>query len=1179
MLKPEQLAQVFIGLDLATQASAILNKLLLLWSQSVPLLRIGANLAHDKGSHADAARLFSDLYFLEALTREEKIKLATSLEYLDRWEDAHEIRASINITNKTDLRDAFISAYHAGNHTVLENLVAENHQWIGSQSLYSLVIGIAKNGNNQVIDIDDHLTEIKKLNPEDQKCILLVSDFFQKTGEFEKALRILDDLEELTSNSCSIANRRFDIHEAMGEREKGRLILADEIDINNSDQKSTEVYLGNLINIGGFKKASFLLVESLKKWELSPFLRKLSAKMLIEERKFLQAEKLLNPLLNTEVNDADCVFNYCLTLLKCRIADFPIGIQENKSIPDEIKTLLDFKYQNEDVLLDLLDAELDSEKRLEKYQLLLQQYSNGSNPESWRIYAGLGKTYFDLKQYDSAIVNLKRASITVPNNAMLLWLLVQCYINLRLWNEIDTLFNSELNLDVWANILQLKKKLNQSEKIEWSHFLENQVQKKPDELLIKALLAQSYVEINKKFEAIELVKNIYEKLDVSNEYYLFWAQILADADEPKLAERLVEVFLSNKKLLDQKDYLACSFLYDQLLNPKKALAMVNHLGNLDLPLSVYKTKLLKENESSSQPLNAFNYENNSETNEGIDLSNVIVRIPELIIQLNNDPALAYLAMTLAELKEKNLDQAISTLYRGLVKLPANQEILSNLLNLLTFTGRNEELEKVIKANNDALLEIKSPNLLCVLGEIALSNGEEVTCARYLSDAIKIAPVNPRVRALQARMITRNGNTSDALNIFNQTLYDFQKNENDYAAKNDAMISSETGSKLWLADAALEMREYSAALEICRQEINNFGYFLPNSKIFLSALSALLEEEFILHEIKVSTDLNEINDDIKEIYSTIVNNLAKEFQNNREFNESLIKCQLFLGDDPEAFIKAEGFDSKENNINAKIYAIFKNKGQAAAEIAFNSLKANDAQNFFFAVLEKDSNPEKALQHLKKVENQAAPDARSNALLAIIEKNLGNFSDAYAAICLALEEKPDEYEWQIMAGDLSKTVGDLHASLSHYEKAQSLNIKQNLNKDIETLNLSIETEAAIPILEKQLLRNPDQEQRIQLGKIYFKFGNYRKAVDIFETAAQHDSADARPYYWLSEISLRLKNPSKALEKIEKAITLNESDIQMICTKARILKDLFGLDKALTYIDDEIGKKKDDFPKLFL
>ena len=44
---------------------------------------------------------------------------------------------------------------------------------------------------------------------------------------------------------------------------------------------------------------------------------------------------------------------------------------------------------------------------------------------------------------------------------------------------------------------------------------------------------------------------------------------------------------------------------------------------------------------------------------------------------------------------------------------------------------------------------------------------------------------------------------------------------------------------------------------------------------------------------------------------------------------------------------------------------------------------------------------------------------------------------AAISLALEQCPNEYEWQIMAGDLCKLKGDLHTSISHYQKAQSLN----------------------------------------------------------------------------------------------------------------------------------------------
>lgn len=68
------------------------------------------------------------------------------------------------------------------------------------------------------------------------------------------------------------------------------------------------------------------------------------------------------------------------------------------------------------------------------------------------------------------------------------------------------------------------------------------------------------------------------------------------------------------------------------------------------------------------------------------------------------------------------------------------------------------------------------------------------------------------------------------------------------------------------------------------------------------------------------------------------------------------------------------------------------------------------------------------------------------MAIIEKNLGNISDAYSAISLALTQWPDEYEWQILAGDLSKSLGDLHTSIAHYKKAQRLDISHGLDKNI-------------------------------------------------------------------------------------------------------------------------------------
>ena len=91
--------------------------------------------------------------------------------------------------------------------------------------------------------------------------------------------------------------------------------------------------------------------------------------------------------------------------------------------------------------------------------------------------------------------------------------------------------------------------------------------------------------------------------------------------------------------------------------------------------------------------------------------------------------------------------------------------------------------------------------------------------------------------------------------------------------------------------------------------------------------------------------------------------------------------------------------------------------------------------------------------------------------------------------------------------------------------------------------METEDAIPILEKQLLHNPNKEQLIQLGKIYLKYGNFRKAVNAFEAIIKQFSQDAIPYYWLSEIALKLNNSGKALDNIEKAIAFDSSNHQYI------------------------------------
>ena len=979
LIKPEDLVQVFSELGSFVQANAILIKLLKQWPQNILLLRMAANLSHDKGNHRGAISLYSQLDVLDSLSREEKIKFASSLEYSDLWGDAFEIRKGINTIDDKDITDSFLCAYYAGNIEAQKELIRNNRQWIQSSALSSLLLEITKEDKDKIDSIAEKLASSDFANENDQKGFLLVADYFYKIGEIKKAVRILEESAKNSSYSYSIVNRLYFYFQKMGESEKSRLILENNSENACNDQKSFELYINNLIKSGEIDKAEQLLKMNFDLWELSPCKIDLSAKILIEKRKFLEGKKVLHSLLENDDCDAECKFDYCLASLECSSADFPFGINiENSNINDEIKKLLDFEYEN--IFFELLEAELDCDNRFEKYQQLMQKYSENNNSDAWRIFAGLGRIYFELKQYDSAIINFKHAYRTMPNNVVLFWLLIRCYANLQLWNEIEALLNNRLILDNLEILNGFRNFRVLSENSNWPRFLENQVQKKPEEIIYKILLAQAFVESGRKFDASELVKSFYEKLIVENKYYLFCVQILIDSNEILLAERLIEIFLTNKKTPDEIDYLSCAFLYYQSGKLEKSLAMMNHLEYHDLAFLTFKAKLLNALGKIGLSQKLINQVIDHTYSEEVNINNLSVRIPDSVKTIHNNPALAYLEAAFSAIRNKDIEKAITILENGMKKYPESPEIIFNILDLLNITGMNEKAQSLMETHTQTLSEIQLPSLLCLLGEIALSNKEEVTCAKYLSEALKLEPENPRIKALQVRMLTINGIILEAQNVLNSVIKEI--NIKNQISEDKSASQLETGTKLWLANAALEVKDYEAALRVSQQEINDFGYFTPISNIFLSALSEILEHEFLLNQIKSNRFANPIKEEIKNTFSVILDNNVSAHSNNKEQNDSLVKCQLFLENNSETYSKTEDLEPETKNINSIIFATFKTKGQEAAEIAFNSFKTNSDHELFIAILERDASPENALRHLKKVNNSGTPDARYQALLAII-----------------------------------------------------------------------------------------------------------------------------------------------------------------------------------------------------
>ncbi len=1169
LIEPKTLIQFLIFQGLYSQSKSLLDKFLTQWPQDIQLIRIAANLGHDKGDHYYAAEKFSSLNAIDELTREEKKKFALSLEYLRSWSNAYKVRKTINITNDEDFRETLLSTYYAGKIDELTSLVFENERSFHSTKIASIVMKIAEKDKEQVFIMADKLDATDYANEKDQEYFCLISDYFQKNGEIDLATSILEKCIRFSKFNLSIINRLYSLYQKRGDREKSCAILNSIKKITSDNQNEIETFIEFLIHSGEIDRADQVLSESANSWDLSPKKSNLKAMLLIERGNFSGAEKLLSPWVLNENNHFEIKLNYCLAVLKCKYENFPFGIEAEKQEKlIKLAEIISLREEKQSLLKELLQAELVNDSHFEKYQLILKGYSDINDPDCWRIYAGLGRIYFDMGQFDSAIINLKRAYQIQPNNQLLIRLLIKCYANLHLWNEIESLLNLDPNRNSQSILNDLGQFVIDSNSSEWISFLENQIQQKPDEIIYRVLMAKSIVGKGRSQEGVEIIKGFYEKMGVESDLYLLCIQILIDANENLLAERLIEIFLVNKKLPSQSDLLSCAFLFEQLRRPEKALAMMNRMENQDRILTAYKMKLVFDLGRIEQYQKMINVIVENDDQFSNSLNNLKVKIPDFVKQIQESPSKIYLMAFASSIKQNDNEKAISILEKGLQKRPDDREIQFNLLEILNLTGRNESIEVLIKKLNDSVPESLSPAINCLLGEIALSRHEEIKSAQYLSEALKQAPEWLRIKALQSRIMAINGNEKDARSILKGifSTIDEVNIEND----DQSTILYAIDSKFWLAQAARDLDDNKKTLEICQQELQKFGFQPSLINLFLSALAAVREDEFILKELKAKSSLNGSREEWQRIFSAIVENRSNSHSNARTQEALINKCRLFLENDPKVLSEAEKLEPIPENINAIIYAIINLKGTEATEIAFNSFKNNENNEFFLAILEKDQNPDKSLNHLQKALQSSTPNAFHNALLAIIEKNLGNYSDAYTALNIALETYSDEYEWQIMAGDLCKLKGDLHTSIKHYQKAQSINLAASIDKKINDIYFSLGTPEAIPILEEQLSKNPNLEQTIQLGKIHIKSGNYRKALKVLESAVKDHPQSAEIYYWLSEIALNLGNPEKALGSIEEALVLNCSNDMYLCRKAEIISQIRGFSQAIKYLDEEIVKK---------
>jgi tetratricopeptide (TPR) repeat protein len=509
---------------------------------------------------------------------------------------------------------------------------------------------------------------------------------------------------------------------------------------------------------------------------------------------------------------------------------------------------------------------------------------------------------------------------------------------------------------------------------------------------------------------------------------------------------------------------------------------------------------------------------------------------------------------------KDLSSALQVLEEGFKQNPSDEQLACQVLELAKLNNRTVLLDEVLHAFDGK--EIQSTDLIWLLGESALMRGQEMLAAQYLSKIIGNSANQLRPKALQSIMLKRNNNESDAKLIYTDLITEMRL---DHSAPNTALNIFD--NQFWLATLAYEMDDFSKTLDISRDEMTKFGQVPGLVNIYLQAMLGLLRKNVLFESLNCSSRVQKLTEEQISLFGQI----EKDIEENiiTEFDDlSYRMCKVYMGQEDSVIDSLIRSASDHTDRRDLVYLSMLWNGYE--KTVFELLpKLNDHQDLtFFAAITANEHPEESLEMVQDHINLLSNDPIHLALLAKIYFLLENQSEAYAAITLALNIEPNEYGWEILAGEISQKKGDMIVAIEHFERANRMSKKSSLIEQLNDLNILTGSEQAIPVLESKFTDDSSNfDLAMKIATLCLNFNKPGKAAYYFETVIKLNPKDHHPYAGLSRLSIQIGNLDKAYEYISKGLDLCERDFDLLLIKTDLIKRMRGLQEAKDFLENQV------------
>lgn len=808
-------------------------------------------------------------------------------------------------------------------------------------------------------------------------------------------------------------------------------------------------------------------------------------------------------------------------------------------------------------MADVLRLRGQARQACDAYQLLLDECGSKDPVLHTRVQAGLGAAALAANDLDTSLACMQEVLQANPEDLGAMHLLAETYYKLNLTRETSHAAEQALQLEpdqvnnlIWyAGMMERMGKLDEAQ-----HALATAAQLSPErgDLWLKqaqfALSSGQLEKVQKLLGELEQVPNVTE-----NE--------LAQAARIHLQLKSYPQALSCLKKVEtlsltQSPALLCdlAFLSQQTGDYQSAMSYVEQAVQSDeqnIRLHVLQADLLVQQGRQQAALACL--EKATRLMENKPLAEKQAAQSTTLFAADNgifNPATVYARSAMLLKQQDDIPSALSFAEKALESQPNDPSIRLLMANLaysqlqfdhvleLTAMVDRKATESLLNDDAEACWQI----LQAVRSELLLEAGNEVEVSTLVNNAQEHGVLQPRLKAIQMRLLARNGEYESAKKLFNIT-QTADENLQPVAVSNEKApfpstyhLDLKEYAPIWMGQAAQDLFLWDVADRYFDKARLDYSHEAISHYQFAKGLVKRAKASRLCDAVHATAHSPKPKPKLGEAFENALLSAA-QFSGSPNISELRQIGKLVLQPKDEQYKRILTDGRPPVDRSALVIALAKNGNLPALLQAAGQEKEQPDVFAQAAVAFMDSDLEKAMVFAQQAVEVEPRQPIYHALRAIILSKINQPAEVMEAWQSALQFWPDEPSWRADLAKLSMTLGDTTAAVQHWDAAFTL--------------------------------QPDKaEYAYNLGKVYLEKRNFGKAIDVLETASCLDVKNPQSWLALAEAHLRGNHFERALQCSQRAAAIEPDSLQAMLLQGEILIQMGNLsaaqeisDKALT------------------